>query len=158
MPKRIHGSEYEGFTTDNIYVGDTAIFSYRVICDILYRVEEEKLEYNNMVVYKGIEYFLCDIKHVFGVIRGGDIYMVNGYVMLGEYPNGIIVLQNSSKKVKGTTSSEVMHIGNPRTNKLQIDVVSGDTALYSPFKPQHYHINFKPFIILRQDQIVGKLK
>lgn len=157
LPKKVtEDREHEGFSTNNIYVGDKAIFSFQVISDVVYKLELEKIVYLNMVVYKGIEYFLADVNLIFGVIRGGDIYMVNGYVMLEEYPVGIIHLQNSSKKVKGTTSSKVMHIGNPKTNQTMIDVKSGDEVLYSPFKPQHYQINEKPFIILRQNQILGK--
>lgn len=157
LPKRISPKkEYEGFTTNDIYEGDKAIFSFQVIADIFWMMEEERAIFRNMVVYKGQEYFLADIKHIFGVIRGGDIYMINGYVMLEEYPKGIIILQNSSKKVKGTTTSKVMHIGNPKTNETMIDVQSGDEVLYSPFKPQHYQINGKPFIILRQNQILGR--
>lgn len=157
LPKRVtNDREHEGFTTNDIYVGDKAIFSFQVISDIVYKMEQEKVVYMNMVVYKGIEYFLADINLIFGVIRGGDIYMINGYVMLNEYPVGLIHLLNSSKKVKGTTSSKVMHIGNPRTHHTMIDVKSEDEVLYSPLKPQHYQINGKPFIILRQNQILGK--
>lgn len=157
LPKRIFGIGYEGFSTDNIYEGDVAIFSYQVIYDILYKAATDKFEYRNMVTYEGEEYFLADIRNIFGVIRGGDIYMVNGYVMLTEYPKGIIVLQQSSKKVKGTTHSTVMHIGNPKTDEIPIDVVSGDEVLFSPTKPQHYKIGDKPFIILRQNQILGRI-
>jgi co-chaperonin GroES (HSP10) len=157
LPKRIHGTGYEGFTTEDIHVGDIAIFSYQVVFDVLYRVETETVEYKNMAVYKGKEYFLADITNVFAVIRGGDIIMVNGYVMLSEYPAGIIVLQQSSKKVKGTTHSTVMHIGKPKSNATQIDVRGGDEVLFSPFKPQHYQVNGKPFIILRQNQILGRI-
>lgn len=156
LPKIINGLGYEGFTTDDIYEGDIAIFSYQVIYDLDYIAATEKVIYKNMVVYKGEEYFLADIRNIFGVIRGGDIYMVNGYVMLGEYPAGIIVLQNSSKKVKGTTHSTVMHIGKPKDGQPAIDVSSGDEVLFSPYKPQHYQINGKPFIILRQNQILGR--
>ncbi len=156
LPKRICGFGYEGFSTDDIYVGDIAIFSYSVIFDMLYKAETDKFEYRNMLTYMGEEYFLADIRNIFGVIRGGDIYMVNGYVMLAEYPSGIILLQQSSKKVRGTTRSHVMHIGRPKDNMVGIDVSSGDEVLYSPYKAQHYKINEKPFIILRQNQILGR--
>ena len=151
------GREYEGVSTNDIYVGDVAIFSYQVIYDILYKAETDKFIFKNMVTYNGEEYFLADIRNIFGVIRGGDIYMINGYVMLEEYPRGIIMLQQSSKKVKGTTNSSVMHIGKPKTNQEPIDVASGDTVYFSPYHPQHYKINDKPFIILRQNQIFGRM-
>lgn len=157
LPKTISNKrEYEGYSTNDIYVGDVAIFNYQVIYDMLYTKETDKFTFRNMVIYEGEEYFLADITKVFGVIRGGDIYMINGYVMLSEYPRGIIMLQQSSKKVKGTTNSEVMHIGKPRLNQTPIDVNSGDTVYFSPYHPQHYKIKDKPFIILRQNQIFGK--
>ncbi len=157
LPKRISQKpEYEGYSTNDIYEGDIAIFSYQVICDMTYNKETDKLKFKNMVMFQGEEYFLADIRNIFGVIRGGDIYMVNGYVMLSEYPKGIIMLQQSSKKIKGTTNSQVMHIGNPRTNHNRIPVEQNDTVYFSPYHPQHYKINDKPFIILRQNQILGK--
>ncbi len=157
LPKRISNKpEYEGYSTNDIYEGDIAIFSYQVVFNMGYNKENDKVTFKNMVMYKGEEYFLADIRNIFGVIRGGDIYMVNGYVMLTEYPKGIIMLQQSSKKVKGTTNSQVMHIGKPRTHQNFIDVASGDTVYFSPYHPQHYKIGDKPFIILRQNQILGR--
>ncbi len=149
--------DYEGFTTNNMQVGDWAIFSYQVIYDILYKADDDKFVFKNSITYEGVEYFMADIRHIFAVQRGAELIMVNGYVMLEEYPQGVIYMQQSSKKVKGTTRSRVMHIGESKTNRKQIDVASGDEVLYSPFHPQHYKIGEKPFIILRQDQILGRL-
>lgn len=158
LPKRITNDiEHEGFSLQDIYEGDLAIFSYQVIYDILYKAATDKFEYRNMVTYKGEEYFLADITKVFGVVRGGDIIMVNGWVMLSEYPAGVIVMQQSSKKIRGTTRSEIMHIGKAKTNQTCIQAKQGETALFSPYKPQHYKINEKPFIILKQSQILGIL-
>lgn len=156
IPKTIKESrEYEGYSLDNIQVGDTAIFSYQVIQETIFIEDEDKIIYKNMVVYEGKEYFLVDITRLFGVIRGGNIIMLNGYVMLSEYPQNILLLQNQSKKAKGTVMSEVLYIGNPKTTESQLDIKQGDNVCFSPFYPQHYQINNKKFIILQQNHIFG---
>jgi|688.fasta_scaffold696122_2 hypothetical protein len=152
LPLQIKDSkEYEGYSLDNIMVGDTAIFSYQVISETNYIEDEDKLIYKNMVVYQGKEYFLVDITRLFGIIRDGQIQMVNNYSMLAEYRQNILVLQNQSKKAKGTVQSEVLYTSN-------LDMNKGDLACYSPFYPQHYQINNKKFIILKHNHIFGTIK
>jgi len=148
LPKKVSN---EVFLMDNIKVGDMAIFSYQVIYDILYKAETDKFEYRNMVTYNGEEYFLADIAKIFAVIRNKEIMMINGWVMLTEYPKSIIVMQNQNKKAKGTVESQIMYI-EPKSG-----LKSGDNVLFSPFKPQHYQINDKPFIILKKSHILGKV-
>lgn len=148
LPKKI-SEENKAFSMDNIKVGDMAIFSYQVIYDIIYKVETDSFEYVNMVKYKGAEYFLVDINHVFAVVRDKKVIMQNGWVMATEYPTSLIISKNLNKKEKGTVSSVVMH----KTQNFK----AGETILYSPFKPQHYQINDKPFIILKKSHILGKV-
>jgi len=150
LPKKI-SEDKKHLSMSNIQVGDIAIFSYQVIYDILYKAETDKFEYRNMVTYNGEEYFLADISKIFAVVRDNEIIMINGWVMLEEYPKSIIVLQNQNKKVKGTVQSKVMYVEKNKSLK------SGDTVLYSPFKPQHYQINGKPFIILKKSHILGTI-
>jgi len=148
LPKKI-SEENKGWSMDNIKVGDLAIFSYQVIYDIIYKIETDTFEYVNMVKYKGVEYFLVDIKHVFAVVRDERVVMQNGWVMATEYPQSLIITKNANKKEKGTVSSVVMH----KTKGFN----TGEEILYSPFKPQHYQINDKPFIILKRSHILGKI-
>jgi co-chaperonin GroES (HSP10) len=156
LPKQIkEAKEYVGYSLDNIKVGDTGIFSYQVIQDTTYIEDEDKVIYKNMIVYEGQEYFLVDITRLFGVIRDGNIIMLNGYVMLSEYPQNILLLQNQSKKAKGTVISEILYIGNPKTTELELSLQQGDNVCFSPFYPQHYQINNKKFIILQQNHIFG---
>ena len=84
IPKFISPTrEYQGFSTKDLKIGDIAIFSYRVIYDHkMVRDERDELvaEHRNAVYHDGKEYFTANIKDIFGVIRNGEIIMVNGYV------------------------------------------------------------------------------
>jgi len=156
LPKSV-SQKNKGFSIEDIKIGDIAIFSYQVIYDIIYKAETDKLEFRNMITVNDKEFFLADITKIFGVIRDEEIIMINGWVMLTEYPKSVIIMQNQSKKVKGTVQSEILNIGKPKTKETPIDAKKGDTVCFSPYKPQHYNINKKEFIILRQNQILGKV-
>jgi co-chaperonin GroES (HSP10) len=147
--------DYEGYSTDNIKVGDTAIFSYHVIGE-QWITEDQKIEFKNRIWYNGQEYFRCNIMDLFGVIRDDKVIMLNGYVMATTFPETKIILAASSKKEKGVVSSVIMNIGYPKSNKNSIDAKQGDTILFNPLKAQKYQINDKPFIILSQHHIMAK--
>lgn len=157
IPKSISNKrDYEGFSTKDIKVGDTAIFSYAVIYSLVTQEEGAEPIYKNKIKHNGKEYFLADIRNIYGVIRNGGIIMVNGYVMLSEYEKSKIVMAASYKQSKGVVKSKVMHIGNCKENAMPISVIQGDTVFFNPSKSQHYQINNKPFIILNQSQILSK--
>ncbi len=151
LPKTL-SEEFKAFSLEGIKVGDLAIFSYQVIYDIVMKEGSDKLDFRNMITYNGEEYFLADISKIFGVIRDEKIHMINKWVMLTEYPKNVIVMQNQNKKAKGTVSSQIISGGEG------IGLSIGDNVCFSPYKPQHYQINKKPFIILRQNQILGIVK
>jgi co-chaperonin GroES (HSP10) len=148
--------DYEGFTTEDLQIGDIAIFSYKVIYDLIIKQENGEPVYRNLLPYNGKEYFLCDIRNLFGVIRGEDIVMVNGYVMLTEFEEDKIITPQAMKKHKKAKQSQIMHIGNPRTSLTPINAKNGDTVYFNSQKAQHYQINDKKFIILQQEKILGK--
>lgn len=145
----------DGFTTDDIRVGDTAIFSHMVIYDLFIPAEGEDPIYRNRLWYRGEEYFLADVSLIHAVIRDGQIIMVNGFVMLRPFQESKIILAASSKKTKGTVKCQVMYIGNPRKGKTSIDAKQGDWVYFNPFIAQKYQINNKPFVIVQQHQILG---
>jgi len=147
--------DYEGYSTDNIKVGDIAIFSYHVIGE-QWITEDQKIEFKNRIWYEGQEYFRCNIMDLFAVIRDEKVIMLNGYVMATTFPETKIILAASSKKTKGIVRSVVMNIGYPKSNKKCIDAKQGDTILFNPMKAQKYQINDKPFIILSQHHIMAK--
>lgn len=157
IPKTISQTkDYEGFSTDDIQVGDIGIFSYRVIYDLIIKQENGEPVYKNLIKYNGKEYFSCDIRNLFGVIRDGEIIMVNGYVMLTEYEPKRIILSANIKNQKEATSSNIMHIGNSKQNVFKINAHQNDLVYYNSSLAQHYNINEKKFIILSQDKILGR--
>lgn len=155
LPKKISTDKHHfGYSIDNIKIGDTAIFSYQVIYDLV-STELEEPVYKNLVYYKGEEYFVADITKIFGVIRKGEIIMINGFVMTSAFKENTILLPQAMKKTKGSVAANVLHIGYPKTNEKPIDVKQNDTVYFSPFFAQKYQINDKPFCILKQSRILG---
>lgn len=156
LPKSISPtSRYKGFSTKDINVGDIVIFSYLVIYN-LYQEKDRENIYKNMITFEGKEYFLADITNIFAVIRNEEIIMLNGYVMLTEHEKDKIIIPAHMKKLKATTSSQVLHINHSRTHLKGIDVKQNDCVFYNSKIAQHYEINDKKFIILTQDKILGK--
>jgi hypothetical protein len=124
IPKQItKDKQYEGYSTEDLRVGDIAIFSFKVIYDLIIKQENGEPIYRNLVNYNGKEYFSCDIRNLFGVIRDGEIIMVNGYVMLEEFEQDKIILSQTIKKQRGQS--------------LRTSCTLGTTGNTSPtYKPQ----------------------
>lgn len=159
IPKTIttHIRGYNGFTTKDIKVGDTAIFRFDVVCDFVELGAGLGRKFKNMFEYRGKEYWMCDIQKLFGIIRDGEIKMVNGYVMLADFTESAIVLPTHLKrKVRGTQSSEVLQIGSAKENLSHIGVKNGETVYFNPNLAAKYQINGKPFRIIQQEKILGK--
>lgn len=156
VPKSL-GDEIDlgGFTTDDIKVGDIAIFSFQVICDLMQREHEGELVYRNRLWYQDKEYFLAHIRNIYGVIRGEEIIMVNGYVMTESFPENVIYTPATQKKERGTVKAKVMHIGKPIKGNCQLGVKSGNDIYFNPMIAQKYQINNKSFCIIQQGQILG---
>jgi co-chaperonin GroES (HSP10) len=149
--------DYEGFTTNDIYPGDTAIFRYDVIYDFVQKEDVEEPVYKNLIWFKGKEYFMADIQKVFGVIRAGEIIMVNGYCMVENMSNpSALILPQHLKNVIQASSATLTHIGRNRTHLKDIKTQPGDTIYYNPTVLQNYEINGKKFGILSQRHILGR--
>lgn len=157
VPKTISSSkDYEGYTTDNIQIGDVGIFSYKVIYDLYIKQEHGEPIFRNQINYNGKEYFSCDIRNLFAVIRDGEIIMLNGFVMLEEYEAKRIILPANLKNQKDATCSAILYIGENRSHLPKIHAFPKDLVFYNSNKAQHYQINEKKFIILQQDRILGR--
>lgn len=157
LPRVVHDyGRYKGFSTKDLKVGDTAIFSFHVIYDHFLREPDEPQVHKNRISYHGQEFWQCDISHLFGIIRGEDIVMVNGYVMAAPFLESKIILQPTDAKI--CTHSAILHIGNSKEGSPNLKLKRGDTIYFNPIHAQKYQINDKPFIILQQHQILGKQK
>jgi len=147
---------YKGFSTKDMQVGDTAIFSYNVIHDFVIPEENADPIYRNRFMYRGEEYFMADITKIFGVIRDNEIIMVNGYVMASQFTETNIILPSSLKKIKKAAETDVMHINFPKSDEKNIDISQGDKVYFNSMTAQKYQINQKPFSIIQQNKIFGK--
>lgn len=157
LPRTISNDRWhKGFSTKDIQVGDTAIFSFSIVYDFYQREHMGEPVYKNLITYHGEEYWLADITKIYAVIRNGEMLMVNGYVMATPFAEDKIVISAAHKKSKKTKSSEVMHIGNSKENTPKLSIKTGDTIYYNSQIAQKYQINNKPFIILQQHQVYGK--
>jgi len=158
IPKKIENKrEYAGFTTDNIQVGDIAIFNYLVISELVAIPDKDDADFKNIIRYKGKEYFAVDIRNLFGVIRDGEIIMLNGHVMTTQYEESKIIVPTHLRRVKQAAKCEVLYSGYPKLNEKQIELSKGDTIYYNPFLAQKYQIKGKKFCIITQNKILGKI-
>jgi co-chaperonin GroES (HSP10) len=158
VPKKITNEVrgYEGYSTKDIQIGDTVIFRFDVIYSFVQKKPNTDKVYKNRIWYNGQEYWLCDIQKVFGVIRNGEIIMVNGYVMLTDFEVPKIILSAGSSKSRNAQDSQIMHIGSPKTTENEIYAQMGDNVFYNPISAAKYQINGKPFRIIQQDKLLGK--
>lgn len=157
LPRVIQSEKvgYAGFSSENIQVGDTVIFSYNIIHD--FKIEEDGEQvYRNRFFYRTEEYFLADITKIFGVIKNEEIIMLNGFTMLGEFSESTLIIPQSLKKIKKASETKVMHIGFPKTTETNIDIKTNDTIYFPGHASQKYQINGKKFTILQQNKIFGK--
>lgn len=157
IPKTISDDKWhKGFSTKDIKVGDTAIFSFNIVYDWYQKVHMGEPLYKNLITIQGKEFWMADITKIYAVIRNNETIMVNGYIMAYPFVEDKIITETKSKKLKGVKSSEIMHIGNPKEGQRPITAKQGDTIYYPPNLPIKYQINNKPFIILQQHQVYGK--
>jgi len=145
--------DLKGFSPADMQVGDQAIFSYQVIYD-LEELPSGQYKYHNQLNYKAMEVFRADVSQIFAVIRGGEIIMVNGYVMLQDISKpSSLVLVTQKRMTPNAVSATVSAIGNPLTTSRPIEVAAGDTVYLDHRKIQHYQINDKKFGIVQQRHI-----
>lgn len=163
ISKRI---DYEGYSTSDIRVGDTAIFSNQVIGTTTQLEPDAEPVFKNRLYYNGEEYFMSDIQHIYAVVRNRQIRMQNGYVMVADMEKPpLIILATQTKKSISSAQAKLTHIGRCLTTETPIDAMPGDTVFYNPNKlliyqvPQYdmgKNIGSIPFGILKQSHILGK--
>jgi hypothetical protein len=159
-PKSISNKrELQGFTAKDILSGDTVIMSHNVIFDFEMTAPEEDPIYKNSVWYKGQEYFVAHISHIFATIRDGKIRMQNGYVMLEELEKQPkIYMAANVKRSISTSSAVISHIGKNIEGEQRVNAEVGDRVFFKPNILQLYQINNRPFGIVRQKDLLGREK
>lgn len=156
IPERITNDVrgYDGFSTKDIRVGDTAIFRFDVIYSFR-NISATEREFKNRIWWDGKEYWNCDIQKVFGVIRNGEILMVNGYVMVADFETPRIILSQSYAKSRGAANSKVLYIGNPKIGQKHLQVEKDDNVFFNQNLAAKYQINGKYFRIIQQSALLG---
>jgi co-chaperonin GroES (HSP10) len=151
--------ELKGFTQKDIRPGDTCIMSHSVIFDFMQTEPDAEPIFKNCVWYKGQEYFMAHISHIFATVRGGIVRMQNGYVMLENMEKETkIVLPAHIKKSLRAASATVSQIGKNGGAIKRTDVNVGNEVFFKPTLLQLYQIKEKPFGILRQKDLLGITK
>lgn len=154
IPKKIDTGEYDnGYSTKDIQIGDTAIFSYYVVGDLA--MKDGKHQHKNLVYFKGQQLFKASIDNIFGVIRNGEIIMINGYVMIEDFTPSKLILPSYLKSLITASKSTLLYIGNPKENETPITAKQNDAVYFNPYIVQRYNIGDKKFCIIRQDQVLG---
>lgn len=154
IPKKIETSEYDnGYSTKDIKVGDIAIFSYYVVGDL--SILENEHRHKNLVYYQGQQLFKASIENIFGVIRSGEIIMINGYVMIEDFAPSKLILPSYLKSLITASRSKILYIGNQKENEALVTAKQIDSIYFNQYIVQRYNIGDKKFCIIRQDQILG---
>lgn len=158
IPKAISTRrDYQGFSQKDLRVGDAVIMSHYVIFNFLSTLPNEPPKFKNLVRVKDQEFFCADIRYIFAVIRGEQVRMQNGYVMLEDLENPkLIVLSAATKKLTNAYSGKVSYVGRSLVGKTGIEVQRGDRVYFHPNKVMNYQINDKPFGIIKQQDIFGR--
>jgi co-chaperonin GroES (HSP10) len=147
--------DYKGFSAADVQVGDRLLFSYLVVGEIE-ELEGGEARHKNSVVIKGKEYFLCDVRQAFAVIRGEEIIMLNDYVMISPpNPPVSLILPAYDRKVrKWVAKAAIQAVG--RQNKVKF---SGGEEVYVDFaKTQHYKLQDSKFGIIESKYIYAAEK
>ncbi len=159
LPKMISGKrEYKGFSTKDIRPGDKCIIRYDVVYKFHDTVDGEK-KFKNYFWYKRKDYWSASIDKIFGVIRDGQIIMVNGYCMIEDVQKKSVIVSGAETKKKVAAFYGVLtSIGNNLSHLPNIGAKPGDRVYFNPAVLQTYKINGKEFGILTQSQILGAEK
>lgn len=147
--------DYKGFKIHDLEVGDRLIFSYMVIGSLTELIGGD-FSHTNSVVIKGKEYWRCDIRHAFAVIKSdGEIKMLNDYVMITppQPPTKLFLPTTTNKVKKWAVEASVEAIGRQNINSFAL----GETVLVDYKKVQHYKMKDSVFAIIESRHIYGKM-
>jgi len=159
LPKMIsERRDYKGFSTKDIRVGDKCIIRYDVVFKF-HDTDDGSKKFKNYFWYNRKDYWAASIDKIFGVIRDGQIIMINGYCMVEDMEKKSLIVTNAETKKKTTAVSAILTgIGNNLTYLPNIKAQRGDRVYYNPTLVQTYKIGSKEFGIISQKHILGAEK
>lgn len=163
VPKEIiDRPDYAGFTI-NVQPGDTILIRYDVVFSYKDQPDRSTPIYDNVVLYNGVEYWKVDIQKIFGIIRKGEIIMINGHVCCDrleeERPDyGALILPAHYRIAERSDKMVVKYIGLPLREQPTLSISPGDIVYCLPGVAQAYEINLQKFYIIKQSHLLGKIK
>jgi co-chaperonin GroES (HSP10) len=158
LPTQIttHKRGYEGFSLRDIQIGDILIFGYDIIGSYYPPDGSGEVKHKNEVFYKGKTYFVADITRCFARIRGGEMKMLNGYLMVAPPVESKLILPQHLKRIRSAAESEVYCVGSPKDGEIDSGIKVGDVVYYNPLTVEHYTISEKKFCILESGKVLGR--
>jgi hypothetical protein len=160
-PDVINRFDYRGYKMcvepgDEILIRYDVVFAYKDQPDRDTPVYKNLLFVFNEEMQKYEEVWLCDILQVFAIIKDGQYYMINGFVMLNQiidkkadFTSRIIRPDNYNNIIMKDRA--VIRA----VNSKDLPVNVGDTVYINPHMVMEYQINLEKFYIIKEQYILG---
>ena len=156
--------DYAGMTLP-MRPGDRILMRYDVVYSYIDQPDRDTPIYKNVLLYKGEEFWKVDIQKIFGIILGGDVFMINGYVLCDilydDTRSTRIILPGNAKvpelfrPIPPADRLRVKHIGLPLFGHPPLSVAAGEDILATQGVAQRYEINDSIFYIIKQSHILA---
>lgn len=160
-PGVIDRPDYDGYSIcvkpgDEILIRYDVVFAYKDQPDRDSPVYKNLIFQYNELLEKFEELWLCDILQVFAIIRKGEFWMINGFVMLDivkecKEDAGLIILPDSFN------NQELKHKAMVRCGGSALMLCPSDMVYINPQTVMQYQLNLERFYIIKERYILGKL-
>lgn len=131
-------------------------------------LEDGDIQYENLVLFNGVLYWKVDYSMLIGFIREIDgakkVHAGRGFVFvepmeveLGDMTEGGIVIPEHMRVQKSKRWGVARMIGESRDGKIMPSIKEGDKVMWDERFGEQYEIGGLPWIVLKQEQILGKL-
>jgi co-chaperonin GroES (HSP10) len=125
--------------------------------------ENADMKFNNLLEYKGEEFWMVHYGHILAVKRGEEIVMVGSNVLIEEYSRSevneggkIILLEGTMTKERPMSTGKIISIGEPKPMEVALNVGVGDTVVYDARYAQTYELWGKEYKVLQQKHLLAQ--
>jgi len=144
-----------------VQVGDEVSFDYTIVFDV-----DDSGNHKNMIWHEGEEYWFVEHSQVFCVKRGDQVIPIGSNVIIDQieqpaeekFAGSIFFKPESSQQTIAKGTGILRHIGTPLTHEPVLDVCPGDVVYFKPEIAAVYELYGKKQIIIRQRDLLAKLK
>jgi co-chaperonin GroES (HSP10) len=131
-------------------------------------LEDGEIRYENLMIHDGVLYWKVDYRLLIGFIREVDgqkkVHAGRGYVFvepmeenLGDKTEGGIIIPEHMRVKKSKRWGVARMVGEGRDGKVKPSVKEGDKVLWDERFGEQYEIGGLPWIVLKQEHILGKI-